>query len=141
MNSRSKGSALVPACEKPRIDAGRPRTSPLPYFIAIGHVDLLRQLLGPLIVSGAVLSELTPIQSARACQNRPPGWPRNTFRSMRMESRGCVKRDPDSIESGSQARDVLFIDSGRGHSYAVDMSHNEGRLHAKANSPASFDFG
>ncbi|MGA2712211.1 MAG: hypothetical protein ABSG41_03820 [Bryobacteraceae bacterium] len=34
-------------------------TSPLRYFIATGHVDLLRQVLGPLIIPGLVLSELT----------------------------------------------------------------------------------
>ncbi len=34
-------------------------TSPLRYFIAIGHVDLLRQVLGPLTIPELVLAELT----------------------------------------------------------------------------------
>jgi predicted nucleic acid-binding protein len=34
-------------------------TSPLRYFIATGYADLLRQVLGPLIIPGVVLSELT----------------------------------------------------------------------------------
>jgi hypothetical protein len=33
-------------------------TSPLRYFVATGHVDLIRQVFGPLIIPGPVLSEL-----------------------------------------------------------------------------------
>jgi predicted nucleic acid-binding protein len=52
-------------------------TSPLRYFAVTGHVDLLRQVLGPLVIPRLVLSELTHPSAPEAVRNwcsALPNW-------------------------------------------------------------------
>lgn len=101
-------------------------TSPLRYFVVAGHVGLLRQVLGPLVIPGPVLSELMHPSAPDAVRNwcsALPNWvsvvdPRNPpdISLSRLLDAG----EAAAIQLASElSADVLLIDERIGRAEAT----------------------
>jgi len=101
-------------------------TSPLRYFIATGHVDLLKQVLGPLIIPGVVLSELTHSSApepVRKWCSALPNWV--SVIDPRQPPDAALVRSMDPGEAaaiqlaGELKADILLIDERTGRAEAT----------------------